>query len=218
MNEIFALLQKETSVELRSRAGFLTAVMFSLVTVVALGLASMDEQVSGMMGAGVIMVALLFASVVSLPRSFISEEEQGTGDLLRLWTTAKTVFWAKAIYNLIFMAGIGLVTGIAYVALAHLNVTNWLQFLLCVLGVCISLSGTVTLCGALVSQASHRSLLAGAIALPLLLPLVFLGIAAMKAGLGDASAHAWSAIGGLWCYAAASLLLGPILFEAIWKP
>lgn len=213
------MLRKELACEFRSKSGLATAMYFATVTVIALAIASFGRSVSGGLAAGIIWVALLFAAVVSLPRSFVSEEEQGTADLLRMLATPVSVFWGKAIFNFMVMAVTGLLLAGVYVQMAGIAVTNWGTFALVLIGGCGALSGTVTLCSALVSQAQNRGVLAGAIALPLLIPFVFLGVAAMRFSLGEGSwSGSWPSILGIYLYAVAGYSVGPIFFESVWKP
>jgi heme exporter protein B len=214
-----AILKKEFQSELRARSGMLTAGLFALVTVIALAFASFGRSISGSLASGLIWAALLFTAVIALPRSFIVEEEQGTGDLLRLWAKPVAIFWGKSIFNLLQMFLLGLVLATLYVGLAGLEVKSMGIYVLALGGGCAALSGTVTLCGALVAQAQNRTLLAGAVALPLLIPLVFLGVAAMRFAFGEGSGgNAVMATSGLWLYALAAYAMGPTLFEAVWKP
>jgi heme exporter protein B len=217
-SQVIAVLRKEFLTEFRTKAGLLTAGLFGLSTVVALALAGQGREISGALAAGLVWVALLFSAVIALPRSFISEEELGTGDMLRLWAKPGAVFWGKSLFNIAIMLSTGLLLGTIYVGMAAVKVVDVPGFILAILGGCCALSGTVTLCGALVAQASHRGMLAGAIALPLLLPLLFLGIAALQAVFGEGNlTSSWTAIAGLWCYAIAGFAIGPVLFEAVWK-
>jgi|CXWL01.1.fsa_nt_gi heme exporter protein B len=216
MRFIITVFRKEMLMEMRNRSGFLTAGLFATITVLTLAIASFGKQLDGTLAGGLIWVALLFAAVVSLPRSFVSEEEQGTGDLLRLLAPAYSVFWGKALFNLAQMVVTGIVLATIYVNVAGVRVLDTPLFLLTLVGGCAALSGTVTLCGALVAQAQNRGVLAGAIALPLLVPFVFLGVASLRLALGDGLGGS-SAIIGVWLYAVASYALGPMWFEAIWK-
>jgi len=192
--------------------------MFSVVTVVALAFAGQGEKISGSFAAGLVWVGLLFSAVVALPRTFISEEEQGTGDFLRLVARPFAVFWGKSLFNAALMLTTGLMLATLFVGMASIPLVQPLSFVASLIGGSLALSGTVTLCGALVAQASHRSVLAGAIALPLLLPLIFLGVAATRFAFGEGlSGSAWSAIAGLWLYGVATYAIGPVLFESVWK-
>lgn len=216
--EIKAVLRKELATELRTRTGLSTVALFSLASVVAIAFAAFNHDLSGSLASGLLWVTLLFTAATTLPRAFVTEEEQGTGDLLRLWARPEAVFWGKAIYNLGLMLVTGLVLSVLFFVMIDIQVTRPGLYVVCLLGSCGSLAGAVTLCGALVAQASSRGSLAGAIAIPLLLPLVALGVAGMRVALGDGVVRGGevSAI-GLICYGVATLAIGPSLFAAVWK-
>jgi len=219
--EILAVLRKEIQSEIRGKSGLLNSLLFSVVTVVTVSLSTFGHAISATFGAGMIWVALLFASAVALPRSFTLEEEQGTGDLLRLIARPHAVFWGKALYNLILILIVALVLGGLFLTLVTIKgdkpVVPWL-FAVSLLGAGCALAGAVTLCGALVAQAANRSTLAGTISLPLLLPVLFLGVNGTRAGLGDGVLETGlTATVGLLCYGVASLAIGPYLFAEVWK-
>lgn len=216
--EILAVLKKEVQSELRSRAGLMASGLFSVVTVVAIALATFNKTLSPALSAGLVFVALLFASAVALPRAFLLEEEQGTADLLRLMGRPHAVFWGKALFNLGLMLITGIVLSALYLFLTAQGVRDWGLFITCMIGSCGALAGTVTLCGAIVAQAKNRSALAGALSLPLLLPLVFLVVAVLRVPFGQGDIIAgWKGAVGLLGYAAATLAVGPHLFAATWK-
>ncbi|MBX3119927.1 MAG: heme exporter protein CcmB [Fimbriimonadaceae bacterium] len=217
--EIVAVLRKEVMAELRGRSGLLTSLLFSLVSIVAIAYATVNVEVTGRLASGLLWVTLLFSAVVALPRTFIVEEEQGTADLLRLWARPHAIYWGKLIFNFVQMFGTALLLSILFFFLMGIEVRQVALYLLALAFGCGALAGAVTLCGAIVAQASNRGTLAGAIALPLLVPLVAILIAATKFSLGDGLAEiSWQATAGLGCYTVAALTLGPWIFQAIWKP
>jgi heme exporter protein B len=216
--EIKAIIHKELDSEVRSKAGLYTAGLFSVVTVVAIWFAAYNQRLSGTLAAGLLWVALIFASVLALPRSFVVEEEQGTGELLRLWARPHAVFWGKALFNLVQMVVTGLVLSLLFFVLTETPIHHMGLYIGSILGGCAALAGSSTLCAALASQASSRWVLVGAISLPLMLPLVAIGITATRAALGDASVSSGS-IGciGLGCYAVVTFATGPHLYAAVWR-
>jgi heme exporter protein B len=216
--EISAIYRKELQTELRTRSGILTTGMFSLVSVVAISFAALQERLSPSVAASLLWVTLLFSSVISLPRAFIAEEEGGTSNLLRLMARPHAIYWGKALFNLLQMSLTALAITLLFALLANLQLGHWEVYFLALAGGCTSLSGAVTLCGALVAQASNRSALAAAIGVPLLLPLVILGVGAMRIcfGAGGYDAGLTSAL-GLVVYSLAIFAAGPWLFAAVWK-
>ncbi len=216
--EIAAVFGKELRSELRSRSGLTTAGLFGIVTVFTIAFASMNTKLDGNIAAGLLWVAVLFSSIVSLPRTFVTEEEQGTGDLLRQWARPHAVYWGKALFNLAQLGAMSLILSFLYLGFTGLDLKiAWLYWLTLFAG-CAALAGAVTLTGAIVARAANRSSLAGAIAVPILLPIMAAGVAGMRAafGSGFAESGAMSAL-GLVGYAVATFAIGPWLFAAIWK-
>ena len=216
--EIRAVFLKELRTELRTKSGLMTAGLFSVVAVVAVSFAAAGGGLPGNLAAGLLWVTLLFASAVSLPRAFVVEDEQGTGDLLRLLARPHAVFWGKALFNLVQMVATGLILAVFFSVLTGTPMTHIGLFLVSLCAGCCALAGTVTLCGALVAQAANRWTLAGAVSLPLLLPMVALGVAATRVafGVGAFQGGVTGCI-GLSCYAVATIAAGPYLFAAVWK-
>ncbi|MBC8066008.1 MAG: heme exporter protein CcmB [Chlorobia bacterium] len=216
-----AILRKEIRSEMRQRSGLITTVLFSVFTVITISFATFDLEISPQLGAGLLCVAMLFAAIVALPRAVLIEEEQGTGDLLRLVAKAEDVYWGKAIYNLLFMAITSLVLTVLFLGFTRTGVAIPWLFVACIAGSCAAYAGTVTLCGALVAQASNRNALAGVLSVPLLLPLSFLAVSGLRVALdlrGGFNVGNGAIAGvGLLCYGAASLVIGPYLFAAVWK-
>lgn len=93
--EAGAVFRKEWRSESRNRSALLTGWLLSFVTVFTLAFAFYGRELSSEAGAGMILAAILFAGVGTLTRVFVSEEEQGTADMLRLWSRPVAVFGAS---------------------------------------------------------------------------------------------------------------------------
>ncbi|MFZ4506247.1 MAG: heme exporter protein CcmB [Fimbriimonas sp.] len=211
-------MRKEVRTELRNSAGLLTIGLFSFSAVVAMALAAFNLRLGGPLAAGMLWTTLLFAAVVGLPRTMVLEEEQGTGDLLRLTARPEAVYYGKLGFNLILMTVTGLGIGGAFIMLTNTPVASVGLFLATLLAGSIGLAATVTLCGALVAQGANRSTVSGAIGIPLLLPLVVIGVASMRGALDPIySDSANRAVFGLVGYALLSLVSGAPIFAATWK-
>jgi heme exporter protein B len=217
-DEISAIFLKEMRTEMRSKSGLLTAGLFSVVTVVAIAFASFGLTLQGQLAAGLLWVALLFSAVIGLPRTFTLEEEQRTGDLLRMWARPHAVFWGKSLFNLAQCLATAVILSTLFIMLTSLEVQNVGLYAGSLLAGCIALSATVTFCGALVAQASNRAILAGAISLPMLLPLIALGIGSLKVALGHGSLEGGlQSTAGLAAYGIAAYSAGPHLFAVVWR-
>ncbi|RYG26225.1 hypothetical protein EON82_04210 [bacterium] len=227
--EILAVLRKEASTEWRTKTGLLTGGLFGLATVAALAFAFYNKNPNRLdetfldhpmkdVCASLVWTILLFSSILSLPRAFLAEEENGTADLLRLMARPHAVFWGKMLFNLLQTWIGGLFLGFLFALSIGLEITHKGLFVACLLGGGAAIAGAVTLCGAIVAQAANRAALAGAVAVPLLLPLLQWGVTGMRAALGvERLGFGLNAAIGMGCYAVASLVLGPYLYAAVWK-
>ena len=217
--EILAVFRKEWRTEVRSLSGLVTAFLFSVVTVYAISFAALNTKLTGTVVAGMLWVALLFSAASSLTRTFLAEEEQGTADLLRLVARPHAVFWGKALFNIVQCVITSTMLSVLYIGFSSTAVPIPWLFVVSLLAGCLSLAGAVTLCGAIASQASNRSMLAAAISVPLLLPLVALGVSGMRDSLGEGavSSGGFTSVIGLIGYAVATLATGPYIFAAVWK-
>ena len=227
--EVLAVLRKEAATEWRTKTGLMTGGLFGLSTVAALAFAFYNKnpnRLDAQFGdhpmkdvcASLIWTILLFSSVLSLPRAFLAEEENGTADLLRLMARPHAVFWGKMLFNLLQTWVGGLALGGLFVGAVRLEVPHVGLFAACLLGGGAAIAGAVTLCGAIVAQAANRSALAGAVAIPLLLPLLQWGVTGLRAALGvERYGYGVNAAMGMGCYAVAAILIGPYLYAAVWK-
>jgi heme exporter protein B len=213
-----AVLRKEFRTESRSRNAASTAGLFGVVTVFTVAFATLNSKLNGDIASGLIWVAILFSAVIALPRVFLLEEEQGTGDLLRLFARPHAVFWGKAIFNFLQVLIVSAVLSVLFFGFTDFPVqTGWLYWLT-ITGGSAAMAGAVTLSGAIVARAANRSAVAAAVSVPILLPVMSMGVSGMRAafGVGFMEGGTFAAL-GLLAYAVLTLAIGPWLYAAIWK-
>lgn len=217
--EIGAIFRKELRTELRSKSATYTAFMLSGVTVFTLAFAFYGRQLTADAASGMLWAALLFAGVGTLTRAFVAEEEQGTGDLLRMWARPLAVYWGKVAFAFLQMAATATLVAVLFLMLTGVGVANLGMLVLTLLGGSAALAGMVTLVSALISRGNNRGTLAGVVALPLLIPLVALGVTAGKVAL-DAEvvnvSAGWSSCAGVWLYTLLVLATAPYQFASVW--
>ncbi|HWD37847.1 MAG TPA: heme exporter protein CcmB [Fimbriimonas sp.] len=221
-DEVLAIFKKEVLSEFRGKTGLSTGVVFSLSTIVTVALALFNKNPNKMdlqdVCASLVWIILLFASLLTLPRSFLVEEEQGTGDLLRLLARPHAVFWGKVIFNLIQMWLLCLLVAVLFIGLTGIVVTEPLVLAACLFSGGASLVGAVTLCGAIASRAANRAALAGAISIPLVLFPTQWGVSGLREAFGSVVATGGNTAAiGLTAYALLSLGIGPWIYAAVWK-
>ncbi len=212
-----AAILKEWRQEARSLSGLAVTALFALVGGVLGGVAIYGFRPDPGLLAALLWLILLFAGAVTLPRTFLSEDETGTADLLRLVAPPGAAFVGKAVLAIAQMLVVATLASAALLVQAGAHVISW-PLLVVSLGLgAVSVGATSALCGALASGAANRAAVAAALAVPLLLFLGSLGTTALLPALGDARPVGWPACLGLLGYAAGSLTLGPPLLAAVWK-
>lgn len=215
--EIGAVVRKEVCTELRSKSATFTAFMLSGVTVFTLAFAFYGRELTSEAASGMLWAALLFAGVGTLTRAFVAEEEQGTADLLRLWARPHAVYWGKVTFAFLQMSGTAALVALLFLVLTGVGVENLPMLSMTLLGGSAALAGMVTLVSALISRGNNRGTLAGVVALPLLVPLVALGVTAGRSALDGLQMSAgWSSCAGVWLYTLLVLATAPYQFAAVW--
>ena len=217
MREALAVLKKEVISELRGKHGLYMAFLFSIVAAFALGMASSLERPPASIASVLVMVLLLFSSISSLSRTFVLEEEQGTGDLLRVLGDPVAVFVGKMLYNFCLLLLLGVIAVPALVLFSGLAVSDPLLLVVSLLFACGGLAAAVSFCGALASRSRSRAALSGVISTPVLLPWVWMGLNAFRAALGDVAAQPWASAVGLLGMALVFGSIGPMLYSAVWR-
>jgi heme exporter protein B len=221
-SETLAIFLKEARTEIRGKTGIATAAVFSLSTVVTIALALYNKDVNQSalqdVCASLIWVVILFTSILTLPRTFLGEEERRTGDLLRLVARPHAVFWGKALFNLAQMWLICAFVSFLFIAITGIHIADYKLLVGCLIFGSASVVGAVTLCGAIAAEAQNRSAMAATIALPLVLIPTQWGVAGLRAAFGSIITNGGQgAAVGLFFYALLSFGLGPWIYAAIWK-
>ncbi len=212
------MLSKEWRSELRHRTGLYTTGMFSLLAVIAMAFSSFGETPGPGLAGGLLTVTLLFSAVLSVPRTFLVEEEQGTFDLLRLSSDPSVAFLGKMIFALIQTAISALVLGVLFSTMVGVHVEQPGLFSAALLAEALALSSAVSFCGALAVGAANRWVLSAALSLPLLVPLGSLSATAFRHAFGTSTTLVgWQSVAGLFGFAVATFALGPLLVSGVWR-
>lgn len=168
--------------------------------------------------AGCLWIAFLFAFLLTLPRTFLQEEEGGTADLLKLVARPHAVWWGKLLFNLGQALALAALTTGLFLALVGPTVTRPGMFIVGIFGGTAAIAATVTLCGAIAATAAGRATLAATLAVPLLLGVMQQAVAATSSAFGAGGASlGWPAALGLTAFAFAASLVGPSILATTWR-
>jgi heme exporter protein B len=217
LSEIGAIFQKEWKAESRSLSGITTTALLCFVSVVVIYTITADTSIHPMIGAGMYWIILIFAASVSLPRTFIQEEENRTADFWRLMARPEAVFWGKALFNTAQMLTATAFMSVLFIGMSHIPVTNPTLFILTSFGGAIAIASTVTITGAIAAPANNRSALAAGISVPILLFLVSLGVSGTATSFGENLVNGEKTPIVMILYAIAVTTMGPVVYSRIWK-
>lgn len=209
---VAALLQKELTLELRTRESVPAMVLFSIATYVVFHFGLDRDRVAGDLASGVLVVTLLFSAILGINRLFVAEHEQGGFDgflLAPVDRTAMLVAKAAALFG--FLCVVELVALPAFALL--LLGPSLTQALPQLVGVLLLTNAGFAVVGTLVAglaiQTRARDLIVPLLALPLLVPVVLAAARSLTPLLQDGGA---GALPGNWL---AILAIYDLLFALI---
>lgn len=173
------ILWKDLLLELRGRQVFTTTFTFALLVLVIFNFAlDLQADIAPALAPGVLWVAIVFAGMLSIGRSFAREIDRGTIDALRVSPVDRTaILIGKLLGNLIVMTAVELVTVPAFILLFNLG-PRWAELTLAVAVGTFGYVSVSTLFAAIAVQTRAREVMLPLLALPLLVPVV---IASSKA-------------------------------------
>ncbi len=185
---------------------------------VALSFATYGRQPDPNIAAGMLCVVLLFTAVVSIPRTFLIEDEQGTFDTIRIVGDPGAIYFGKVLY----CAALSLVSSVIlsglFVVLTITSIKNPLLFGMGLFMNSLALCAGVSFCAALVIGANNKWILGSAISLPVLLPLIFLCMGSFRVAFGvGGTVGGWQCVFGLFGWALTLWAAGPQIIAATWN-
>lgn len=212
--------RKDLRIEARTREIVVTAGLFAVLVVVMLSLSFfVDEATARRIAPGVLWVAIAFAGVLAIGRTWARERDNDAFRALLLAPIPRSaIFFGKAIATLALVGAIEAVLVPLVAILFHVELAPWLARLLPVLG--LGTLGFVlagTLFGAMTVRTRSRDLVLGVVLFPLVTPALLASVVATRGILGGEPLEdtiGWLRILGafdLVVATAGSMLFGPLL-------
>jgi heme exporter protein B len=212
-----AILAKDLRVELRTLESVPAMVLFSTTIYVIFRFGLDRTSLEGSLAAGVLVVTILFAALLTINRLFVAEREQGGFEAIRLAPVDGTsLYLAKAAALMIYLAALELVA-LPVFALFFLDSWSGLGPLIPVLLLLnAAFAATGVLVSSMATNSRARDLLAPLILLPLLIPPMIAAAGAAKGllaagGAGYEDYGQW--LGMLALYDSIFLLIGYAVFD-----
>lgn len=213
-----AVFLKDLQAELRSRYALNTVLAFVGASLLLILFALKADQLPPTPKSGLIWIVILFAALSSLSRSFVTETERQTFNLLRLHGRAAEVFTGKLLYNFTFALAVNFSTFLLYIFLLGLPVVDYLALALTLILGTLGLSAVATMLAAIVAQADRKGAIFSVLSIPLLFPLILILVRTSKAALIEGLTSNY--INDFWAlfgFAGVSISAGIILFDYIWE-
>jgi len=216
--QALSVLGKDLRSEIRSAAAAMAIGMFALVTLVlvsyGIGQAALQEEVQ----ASLLWTVLFFASSVGLARTFVKEEETKTAIALRMSARPSVVFGGKLAFNCLLMVVLAALLVPLFLILMTVEVQSPPVLLGMVAMGVVGLAGGSTIVAAIIAKAQVKGPLFGALAFPILVPLLLLLVRGTALALEGA---AWSDVStyllGLIGFTGAMITASFLLFDAVWE-
>lgn len=215
--QTFAVLIKDLKSEYKTRHSIAAVMLFILATITIIVFGTAGEILSESMTSGLIWIIYFFIAMTSLARSFVGEEERGTSFLLKLTVPPGPIYFGKLIYNIILSLLLNSAAILLFFILAEASqIENITSFLIThVLGSIGIASGT-TVISAIISKAGSRGALFPVLSLPIILPIILIGIDATKAAFAGRSEPTDDYL-LMIAYSGIIIPVSYILFDQVWK-
>ena len=191
LGKVWAIVRKDLSLERQSRETISSMFIFALIVVLVFSF-SFDMRVerASEVAPGVLWVAITFAGMLGLARSFVSERDQGCLDGLLLCPVDRSVLYVgKVIGNILFISMTEAI--ILPLCFALFNLSFKPLLIPVVLLGTIGFSAVGTLVSAMTVHARSREVLLPVLVFPIVLPVI---IAAVKITGGILDELPWAEI------------------------
>lgn len=217
IGRFFAVARKDIKSELRTRYAITAMALFILTTIAMIVFATAGEKFNPELASGVLWIIMFFTAMTGLAKSFVSEEERGTGLMLQLSTTPIAVYIGKLLFTTCLSLLLNAAAIILFFLFTGLEVKNWWIFSLAEVLGSIGLASATTIISAIISKAGTRNALFPVLAFPLLLPLILAGVeTTIIAFVGAPWAEAQGNIILMICYSVVVIASSTLLFEFVW--
>ncbi len=219
----WAVFRKDLRSELRTRYALNALILFAASTAMAISLGvpflglQRDDQAL-LVQAALLWIALLFAALNGLSRSFVQEEETRTMLALRLAVSPIAVYLGKLLFNLALLAVLDIVTSLLFIVFVRVEIGNVGLFVAMLLMGSLCLASTTTILAAVIAKASFKSALFAILAFPLLVPILIIAIQDTALTLGGAGwSLVWPGLRTLLAYTVAMFVASLLLFRFVWE-
>lgn len=197
IGDIGLIAGKDLRIEARSRIAVGQIAPFAIMVLVLFGFAlEADSRTLRSFTAGLYWVTVLFATILTIQRSFAIESTNDNREALRLsGIDPMAIFFGKslAIALQLFALEVLLLGGVA--VLYQASVDDWLLLVTTAVVATVGLAGAGTLYGVLAASLRVRDTLLPMLLLPVLAPVLIAATRAFDDALGAVAVNGWTWLG-----------------------
>lgn len=208
---------KDLRIEVRSRVNLNQVVPFALLVLVLFAFAlDSDRDTLARVGPGLFWVAVLFAALLGIQRSFVIESDDGARDALRLsGLDGAGIFLGKAGAVTAQLLALEAVLAVGVVVLYDVPLRSPAILLLTCLVATVGLAAAGTVYGIIAAGLRVRDTLLPLLVLPVLAPALLAAARACDAALAGVPGDAWPWLRLLAVFATVYVAFGVVAFGAL---
>jgi heme exporter protein B len=216
--KVFAIVAKDVAAELRTREMLSSMFIFSLLVILIFNFAfDLRAENQRTLAPGVLWVAIAFAGMLGLSRSFIMEKDRGSMEGLLLTPVDRSaIYLGKMLGNVLFIAIVEIIILPIFVVLFNLSAGD-LPLLVGVMMLgTVGFAGVGTLFSAMVIHTRAREVLLPILLFPVVIPVMLSAVkltAAILDRLPFADVQNWFSL--LVAFDAIFMALSFILFDYV---
>ncbi len=179
LDKVLALVWKDVASELRTREMLSSMFVFAILVIVIFNFAfELKVDNTEAVAPGVLWVAIVFAGMLGLNRSFIGEKDKGCMEGLLLCPVDRSaIYLGKMIGNVLFMLAMEVIVLPIFAAFFNLSIFDPRLLLIVLLGT-LGFAGVGTLFAAVAVHTKTREVMLPILLLPVAVPVL---VAAVKA-------------------------------------
>lgn len=182
-----------------------------------MALSHFGRHPSPVSAAGILSLALIFSSLTTVSRIHLTESEGGTLIFLQTLFTPGQIYWGKLLWSFLQNSFFSLLMGITYLGILSFEAICIPLFLASLIGISLNLSVLISITSQIIMAANLSAASVALISLPLITPLVIMGMGALKGALGNGNFYTgWTNVIGLGGIFLLMLTASSLLIEQIW--
>jgi heme exporter protein B len=196
IRKVYAIVAKDVAAELRTREMLSSMFVFSLLVILVFNFAfDLRAENQKTLAPGVLWVAIAFAGMLGLSRSFIMEKDRGSIDgLLMTPVDRSAIYLGKMLGNLLFIGVVVVIILPIFIVLFNLSAEHLPSLVgVVILGI-IGFSGVGTLFSAMAVHTRAREVLLPILLFPVVIPVMLASVkltAAVLDGVPFADVQNW---------------------------